>query len=105
MLIALVVCLALSLTADPAKKPAPKPAAPEPIAPESLPHPMALFLRSLSNDGGRQVTFKATAVGIRFFIEEPAGVTVYTYDGTGYRKETFVEKATLPKVVATYASR
>lgn len=103
-IVALLVCLVLPLAAAPAKRPAPTTKLiPNPVAPDSLPHPFAIFLRTLSDDGGRQVTFKATAVGMRFFIEEPAGVTVYAYDGNGYKREAFVAKTTLAKVVAKYA--
>jgi hypothetical protein len=66
---------------------------------------MAQFLRTLSDDGGREVRFKATAVGKRFFIEEPAGVTVYVFEGGDYRRETFLEKTTLGKAVAKYAKK
>ncbi|HEX8153703.1 MAG TPA: hypothetical protein VF698_11280 [Thermoanaerobaculia bacterium] len=103
-IVALLVCLVLPLAAAPAKRPAPiTKVVPTPVAPESLPHPFAIFLRTLSDDGGRQVTFRATAIGMRFFIEEPAGVTVYAYDGSGYKREAFLPKTTLAKVVPKYA--
>ena len=78
-------------------------AAPKPIAPDSLAHSSALFLASLSNDGKRTVTYKAMARNTRFFLEEPAGVTVYVYDGNGYRKETFLRGAKLEKAVRKYS--
>ncbi len=73
----------------------PKKPAATPAAPDTLAHPMALFLTDLSKDGARQVTFKATAVGHRFFFEEPAGVTVYRFENGGYRKEAFLKNARL----------
>jgi YD repeat-containing protein len=78
-------------------------AAPKPIAPDSLAHSSALFLAGLSNDGKRTVTYKAMARNTRFFLEEPAGVTVYVYDGNGYRKETFLRGVKLEKAVRKYA--
>jgi hypothetical protein len=72
----LLLSLALTLPAAPAKKKAAPPAAPAVAAPEHVPHPMALFLASMSKDGKRQVTFRASAFGTHFFVEEPSGVTV-----------------------------
>lgn len=77
-------------------------AAPKPIAPDSLAHSSALFLAGLSNDGKRTVTFKAMARNTRFFLEEPGGVTVYVYDGSGYRRETFLRGVKLEKAVRKY---
>ncbi len=76
---------------------------PRRIAPEIVPHPTALFLASLSGDGRQQVTFKAAAMGTHFFFEEPTGVTVYSYDGHGYRRETFLKGFTLSKAIKKYA--
>lgn len=79
-------------------------AAPRRIAPETVPHPTAMFLASLSGDGRQQVTFKAAAMGTHFFFEEPTGVTVYAFDGRGYRRETFLKGYTLARAVKRYAA-
>jgi hypothetical protein len=95
-----VVLLSLTLlAASPKKK-----ALPTPAAPDIVPHSIALFLSSLSRDGARQVTFRATAVGTRFFIEEPAGVTVYRFEKGRYLKEELVRGSTLAKVTKRYAA-
>ncbi len=73
------------------------------IAPDTVPHPTALFLASMCGDGRRQVTFKAAAMGTHFFFEEPTGVTVYQYDGRGYRKQTFLKGYTLSRAIKKYA--
>jgi hypothetical protein len=78
-------------------------AAPKPVAPDTIAHSNALFLAGLSNDGKRTVTYKATARNTRFFLEEPAGVTVYVYEGDGYRKETFLRGVKLERAVKKYA--
>ena len=81
-------------------------AAPPPLrrfAPETVPHPTAMFLASLSGDGRQQVVFKAAAMGTHFFFEEPTGVTVYFYDGRGYRKQTFLKGYTLSKAIKKFA--
>jgi hypothetical protein len=76
---------------------------PKSAAPDAIPHNVALFLDALSNAGKRKVTLRAEAIGKRFFIEEPAGVTVYTWDGRdGYKKDAFLAGATLAKAVAKY---
>jgi hypothetical protein len=80
-------------------------ALPRRIAPETVAHGTAMFLASLSGDGRQQVTFKAAAMGTHFFFEEPTGVTVYTYDGVGYRREIFLRGFTLSKAIKRYASR
>jgi hypothetical protein len=73
------------------------------IAPDTIPHPMAMYLGGLSKDGKEKVTFRATALGTHFFLEEPAGVTVYVYDASvGYRKETFLKGFTLAKALKKY---
>ena len=78
-------------------------AAAKTIAPPTIPHPMAMYLQSLSNDGKDKVTYRASAVGTHFFLEEPAGVTVYVYEeSVGYRKETFLKGATLAKAMKKY---
>jgi hypothetical protein len=73
------------------------------LAPATIPHPMALYLGTLSNEGKDKVTFRATAVGTHFFFEEPSGVTVYVYDASvGYRKEKFLSGYTLAKAMKKY---
>ena len=83
----------------------PKKAPPVTAAPDAVPHSVALFLRSISRDGARQVTFRATAQGTRFFIEEPNGVTVYRFENGQYVKDTFVRNATLVATVKKYSGR
>ena len=76
---------------------------PKSVAPPTIPHPMAMYMNSLSKDGKQQVTFRSAAIGTHFFLEEPSGVTVYTYDDTvGYRKETFLKGSTLAKAMKKY---
>lgn len=94
----LLLLLAIGLSAAPVK-----PA--RTVAPEALPHNIALFLGTLSDDGGRQVTFKATAVGMRFFFEEPGGVTVYRYEDGRYIREEFLRGFTLKKAVSKHATK
>ncbi len=78
-------------------------APPKTIAPATVPHPMAMYLSGLSKEGKQQVTFRASAVGTRFFLEEPSGVTVYAYDETvGYRKEAFLKGYTLARAMKKY---
>jgi hypothetical protein len=78
-------------------------AAAKTIAPPTIPHPMAMYLQSLSNDGKEKVTYRASAIGTHFFLEEPAGVTVYVYEeSVGYRKEAFLKGATLAKAMKKY---
>lgn len=77
--------------------------APKTTAPATLPHPIAMFLANLSAEGKQKITFKAAAIGTRFFWEEATGVTVYAFDGnTGYRKETFLKGYTLQKALKKY---
>lgn len=83
---------------------APRRTPPRTVAPDALDHPAAQFLRTLSADGDRQVTFKATAVGMRFYFEEASGVTVYRFDRGRYVKEEFLRGAKLPSAVKRYAS-
>ena len=80
-------------------------AAAKPVAPDSLAHSSALFLAGLSNDGKRTVTYKAMARNTHFFLEEPTGVTVYIYDGSGYRKEAFMRGAKLAGAVKKYGGK
>ena len=97
-LVVLVIVAALSMSAAP-----PKPHSS--VAPDALPHQIALFLGSLCNEGGRQVTFKARAHGIRFFFEEPAGVTVYRFQKGRYVKEEVLRGFTLERAVKRYAEK
>ena len=78
---------------------------PKAVAPPTMPHPVAMFLVDLSSKGKQKVTFKAAAVGTHFFFEEPAGVTVYVYDGVGYRKEAFIRSATLAFALKRYGAK
>jgi len=94
----LALVAALTVTAAP-----PQPAAP--VAPEALPHSIALFLGSLCNEGARPVTFKARAHGVRFFFEEPSGVTVYRFAKGRYVKEEFLGGFTLERAVKKYAAK
>jgi hypothetical protein len=81
-------------------------AASKPVAPDAIAHSNALFLSSLSNDGSRQVTYKAAAAGTRFFIEERSGVTVYWFDEHGgmYRHQAFLKGYSLAKAMKKYAA-
>jgi hypothetical protein len=90
-----VLLLALTASAAP----------PKAIAPATMPHPVAMFLSDLSSGGKQKVTFKAAAAGMRFFFEESAGVTVYVFDGKGYRKETFLKSATLAGAMKRYGAK
>ncbi len=92
------ILLALTMAAASPKKKA----APVPAAPDVVPHSIALFLGSLSKDGARQVTFKATAMGTRFFIEEPAGVTVYRFEKGRYVKDALLRGTTLKAAMKRY---
>jgi len=75
---------------------------PSSAAPETIPHGAAMFLASLSNDGKRKVTFRAQGVGTHYFFEEPGGVSVYSYDGTQYRREKFLKGTTLAAAIKKY---
>ncbi|HEV7765076.1 MAG TPA: hypothetical protein VGQ76_08755 [Thermoanaerobaculia bacterium] len=94
-----LLLVTLTLSAAPSKK---KPAV-SLAAPDQVPHTIAQFLRTLSKDGRQSVTFKATAIGTRFFFEEPAGVTVYRYVKGNYVRETFVKGGKLGAVVKRFA--
>lgn len=96
----LLLFVTLSLSAA-----APKKKAATTIAPDDVPHPMAQFLRTLSKDGGRAVTFKASATGNHFFFEEPTGVTVYRYVNGHYVKETFLAGSKLAAAMKRYAKK
>jgi hypothetical protein len=81
----------------------PRAIAPKTLAPATIPHPIAMFLGGLSKDGKEKVTFRATAFGTHFFLEEPAGVSVYVFDDSvGYRKETFIKGSTLASALKRY---
>jgi hypothetical protein len=96
VLLALVAVLSIAAT--------PAPRQTTTVAPQSVEHSIALFLGSLSAEGGRQVTFKARASGIRFYFEEPTGVTVYRFQNGRYVREEFLRNVTLEKAVKRYAS-
>lgn len=94
---ALLVVATASATTPPPKTPA------KTMAPATIPHPMAMFLGSLSKNGKEKVTFRASAFGTHFFLEEPAGVTVYVFDDSvGYRKQTFLKGSTLASALKKY---
>jgi hypothetical protein len=98
--VVLAIALALSVTAAPAKK-----KAPASVAPDAVPHQIALFLGSLCNEGSRPVTFKARALGVRFFFEEPTGVTVYRFEKGRYVREKVLRGFTLERAVKRYAKK
>ena len=79
---------------------APKP----PTAPETIPHSVAMFMATLAGDGKTKVTYTAAARGTHFFFEESGGVTVYSFDGDGYRKSEFLKGYTLAKALKKYDS-
>lgn len=97
----LVVVAVLVVGAAPKKKVA----APAPVAPTEIAHPMALFLKQMSTNGTRQVTFRATATGTRFFFEEPSGVTVYRFHGGRYVREEFLRGYRLATATKKYSPR
>lgn len=100
--IVLLFLLAFSVSAATPKKAK----LPPTYAPDAVPHSIALFLGSLSNQGGREVKFKAIAVGTRFFFEEPGrGVTVYRFDNGSYIKEEYLRNYTLDRAVKRYAKK
>ena len=98
--VVLLLVAALTVSAAPAKK-----KTPVPVAPDAVPHSIALFLGSLCNDGVRPVTFKARALGVRFFFEEPAGVTVYRFQKDRYVKEELLRGYTLDRAIRRYAKK
>lgn len=100
LVFALFVCLSV-YAASPKKKAS----TPSVAAPDAVPHSIAQFLRSMSRDGVRQVTFRATSNGTRFFIEEPNGVTVYRFVNGTYVKEEFRRGAKLGATVKRYSGR
>ena len=95
--------LASKPAAKPASKTAPKPKpAPTPSAPDEIAHPIAIFLRTLSDDGKQRVQFRASAHDKHFFFEDLAGVTVYQFDGVGYKKVELMRGATLATALKKY---
>jgi hypothetical protein len=99
--ILLSALLSFGATAPKAKAKKSSPA-PNLVAPDTLPHPFALFLAEMSGEGQKRVAYKATALGTHFFFEETPGVTVYVYDGKSYRRDAFLKGATLSSAVAKY---
>lgn len=93
----LLIVAAVSVSAAPSK--------PSTIAPDAVPHNIALFLGSLCNEGDRQVTFKARAHGVRFFFEEKTGVTVYRFEKGKYVKEEFLKGFTLERAVNKFSQK
>ena len=79
---------------------APKP----PPAPDAIPHSVAMFMAALAGDGKTKVTYTATARGTHFFFEQSGGVTVYTFDGDGYKKSELLKGYTLAKALKKYDS-
>ena len=51
------------------------------------------------------MTFKARARGVRFFFEEPSGVTVYRFANGSYVKEEFLNGFTLDRAVKKYETK
>lgn len=96
----LVVLAAFAVSAAPAPKKRPLPS-----APDDVPHTIAMFLCSLSNDGGRQVTYRARAMGVRFFFEQPGGVTVYRFNNGSYVKEEYLKNYSLDRAMKRYAKK
>jgi hypothetical protein len=96
-LVLLIVLAALPLAGAPKKSSA--------VAPSLVPHPIAMFLDQLCNNGKKQITFKASAVGTRFFFEEPSGVTVYRFVNGEYVKESFLAGSKLGSAMKRYPSR
>ena len=74
-----------------------------PVAPPAIPHAVAMFMASLAGDGTKKVTYTAAARGTNFFFEESGGVTVYAFDGDGYRKSEFLKGYTLAKALKKYS--
>ena len=93
-MVAVVSLVVLCAAAPPPK--------PKIVAPESFPHSVAMFLSNLSGDGKQRVAFKAAALGVRFFFEEPTGVSVYLFDGIGYKRQAFLKGSTLGQALAKY---
>lgn len=75
---------------------------PATAAPETIPHSAAMFLASMCGDGKHKVTFRAQAVGTHYFLEEPGGVSVYTFDGQQYRRDKFLKGTSLAAAIKKY---
>ena len=73
------------------------------VAPPAIPHAVAMFMASLAGDGKTKVSYSAAARGTNFFFEESGGVTVYAFDGDGYRKSEFLKGYTLAKALKKYS--
>jgi hypothetical protein len=97
--LAVTLLFALSLSAAPAAR------GPKAVAPPEVSHPVAMFLASLSSAGKQRITFKAAAAGTHFFFEEAAGVTVYVYDGAGYRRQAFLKSVKLEMAMKRYGAK
>ena len=102
--VVLVLVAAFTIAAAPAKK---KTAPPKPTlaAPAEVPHAFAMFLGTLSNGGTRPVTFRARALGVRFFFEEPSGTTVYRFEKGKYVREGFLRNVRLDGAVKKYGGK
>ena len=64
-----------------------------------------MFLANWSQEGKRSITFKATAIGTRLFLEDPSGVTVYRFDGSGYLSEAFLAGSNLASAAKRYPAK
>lgn len=62
-----------------------------------------MFMASLAGDGKTKVSYTATARGTHFFFAEDGGVTVYAYEGEGYRKSEYLKGYTLAKALKKYS--
>lgn len=78
-------------------------AAPKPVAPPAIPHQVAMFMASLAGDGKTKVSYSAVARGTHFYFAEDGGVTVYTFEGEGYRKTEYLKGYTLAKALKKYS--
>jgi hypothetical protein len=78
-------------------------AAPKPVAPPAIPHDVAMFMASLAGDGKTKVSYSAAARGTHFFFAEDGGVTVYSFEGEGYRKSEYLKGYTLAKALKKYS--
>lgn len=74
-----------------------------PKAPATIPHAVAMFMASLCHDGKTKISYTAAASGTHFFFAEDGGVTVYTFDGEGYRKSEYLKGSTLAKAMKKYS--
>jgi len=95
-----LLLLTLSLSAATPKKEQPTGSA---YVPAEVPHAVAQFLRGMSKDGARSVTFKASATGTHFFFEDAAGVTVYQFTNGHYTKTAFLPGTKLSAAMKKYA--